>query len=334
MPAVARRLKRPTPRHRASNPRLPVYMALQPVSGTASRVTTRRKMDSFSPVWSGGLLPRLFTLTVCHTKCTAAVFLCYLELYPCEYLPVRKDGALRCPDFPLSSRTAAKPRCRLIRGKDTKIEFGNLKIWKCENKFSVCRRWSDVCIAGTAVLIFNHLRAPCTHPERGRGASQRRNSFQLSIDNDFSARSRTSSPSRGGGFGLPVPTDTRRYLLIPSLDYRRLCTSRGFGLPTSFGSRFFLIVNFQLSIVNSSGRPCPPRGRPAGCFATTEREISFLYRPLLVHSNLVSIFNFQFFEIVPCVGGHGGKAVGAFRHGADGFCERFAYPIDARGEVG
>ncbi len=54
-----------------------------------------------------------------------------------------------------------------------------------------------------------------------------------------------------GGFGLPVPSGTRRYLLIPTLDYRRLCTSRGFGLPTSFESLFF-IVNYQLSIVSPS----------------------------------------------------------------------------------
>ena len=51
--AVTRNLQRPTPRHRASNPHLSVYMALQPVRRTAGEHCCLR----------GGLLPRLFTLT-------------------------------------------------------------------------------------------------------------------------------------------------------------------------------------------------------------------------------------------------------------------------------
>ena len=80
-------------------------MVLQPVSGTPARVTTH----------SGGLLPRLFTLTATGTRPSAAVILCYLELCPPGHLPVRKHGALCCPDFPL-------PRIRIptrpVRGSD------------------------------------------------------------------------------------------------------------------------------------------------------------------------------------------------------------------------
>ena len=51
--AVTCNLQRPTPRHRASNPHLSVYLALQPVRRTAGAYHYLR----------GGLLPRLFTLT-------------------------------------------------------------------------------------------------------------------------------------------------------------------------------------------------------------------------------------------------------------------------------
>ena len=44
----------------------------------------------------GGLLPRLFTLTV---LADGGRFLLRLP-FPRENLPVRKRGALRCPDFP------------------------------------------------------------------------------------------------------------------------------------------------------------------------------------------------------------------------------------------
>ncbi len=52
--AVTCGLKRPTPRHRTSNPWLSVYMVLQPVRRTAGAYCYLR----------GGLLPRLFTLTL------------------------------------------------------------------------------------------------------------------------------------------------------------------------------------------------------------------------------------------------------------------------------
>lgn len=64
---------------------MPVYLALQPMRCAAPYVTIR----------SGELLPRLFTLT----GLAGGYFLSHLL---CRYrqLPVRKHGALRCPDFP------------------------------------------------------------------------------------------------------------------------------------------------------------------------------------------------------------------------------------------
>ena len=66
---VTTRLQRPTPRHRASNPTYPIYMALQPIMRTAHCIAAT----------SGGLLPRLFTLT--PPSCDeGAVLLCYADL--------------------------------------------------------------------------------------------------------------------------------------------------------------------------------------------------------------------------------------------------------------
>ncbi len=66
--AVTRRLQQPTPRHRTSSPRLPVYTVLQPAGRTAGRHRCPR----------GGLLPRLFTLTGRETR--QAVVLCYAPI--------------------------------------------------------------------------------------------------------------------------------------------------------------------------------------------------------------------------------------------------------------
>ena len=79
--------QQPTPRHRTSNPYLSVYMVLQPVRRTAGTCRHAR----------GGLLPHLFTLT--GSRSLRRLF-SVTRLSPHEDLPVRKDGALCCPDFP------------------------------------------------------------------------------------------------------------------------------------------------------------------------------------------------------------------------------------------
>ncbi len=50
--AVTRRLKQPTPRHRTSNPSLPVYTVLQPVRRTAADITASAvgSYPAFSPL--------------------------------------------------------------------------------------------------------------------------------------------------------------------------------------------------------------------------------------------------------------------------------------------
>ena len=96
--AVTRNLQRPTPRHRASNPHLSVYTALQPVRRTAGAYRYLR----------GGLLPRLFTLTpavVAASRDAAAAamsgrFFSVTLLHPHGRQAVNLDGALRCSDFP------------------------------------------------------------------------------------------------------------------------------------------------------------------------------------------------------------------------------------------
>ena len=59
---------------------------------------------------SGELLPRLFTLTNLP-KAVRRLFSVTL-LCPREQLPVRKDGALCCPDFPpIRNRISGRPAC-------------------------------------------------------------------------------------------------------------------------------------------------------------------------------------------------------------------------------
>ena len=93
--AVTRNLQRPTPRHRASNPHLSVYMALQPVRRTAGAYRYLR----------GGLLPRLFTLTPAVSAMLlrpqlSGRFFSVTLLHPHGRQAVNLDGALRCSDFP------------------------------------------------------------------------------------------------------------------------------------------------------------------------------------------------------------------------------------------
>ena len=60
--------EQPTPRQWTSNPLLPVYLALQPIGCAAYRVATA----------SGGLLPRLFTLTARLQWRRVAVVFCHI----------------------------------------------------------------------------------------------------------------------------------------------------------------------------------------------------------------------------------------------------------------
>ena len=89
-PTVTRRLKRPTQKTRTSSPFGPggpasSYLVLQPIRFTPSGC--RHPMRE--------LLPHVFTLTSCE-----AVVFCGTCCCPCGHLPVRKYGALCCPDFP------------------------------------------------------------------------------------------------------------------------------------------------------------------------------------------------------------------------------------------
>ena len=97
-PTVTRRLKRPTQKTRTSSPFGPggpasSYLVLQPIRFTPSecRHPTRE------------LLPHVFTPTSRRRstlRLYKAVVFCGTCCCPCGHLPVRKYGALRCPDFP------------------------------------------------------------------------------------------------------------------------------------------------------------------------------------------------------------------------------------------
>ena len=129
---VARRLQQPTPRHRASNPRLSVYMVLQPAGRTAGRHRCPR----------GGLLPRLFTLTR-RPKPAGRSFSVTLP-YPHEYQVVSLRGALRCPDFPppVSRRRQSGPAAaKVVKNSQFRIHNSQLSvIQKFESEFKVCDR--------------------------------------------------------------------------------------------------------------------------------------------------------------------------------------------------
>ena len=66
---------------------MPVYLTLQPI----------RRAAGYIAIAPGGLLPHLFTLTTKRWRLFSVTL-----LHPREWLPVRKYGALRCPDFPLA----------------------------------------------------------------------------------------------------------------------------------------------------------------------------------------------------------------------------------------
>ena len=88
--------------------KLPVYLALQPIRRTARDIA----------VASGGLLPRLFTLTVSRKRrrLFSVTLLC-----PFRQLSVKKYGALCCPDFPHAAqcRRATDRPARFLGGKGT-----------------------------------------------------------------------------------------------------------------------------------------------------------------------------------------------------------------------
>ena len=89
-PAVACRLKRPTLRRRTSSPLAPegalsLYLDLQPIRFTPAECRHPPRE----------LLPRVFTLTL-----SGGIFFCGTVCCPCGHLPVKKYGALCCPDFP------------------------------------------------------------------------------------------------------------------------------------------------------------------------------------------------------------------------------------------
>jgi hypothetical protein len=65
----------------------PEYMVFQPIRCTAPDVAIR----------TGKLLPHLFTLSL---RLSSGRLFSVTLLYPHGYLPVRKHGALCCPDFP------------------------------------------------------------------------------------------------------------------------------------------------------------------------------------------------------------------------------------------
>ncbi len=76
-------------------PSAPVYMVFQPIRCTAHNVA----------IMTGKLLPHLFTLFRTFAFATTGWLFSVTLLYPHGYLPVRKYGALCCPDFPLRLTT-------------------------------------------------------------------------------------------------------------------------------------------------------------------------------------------------------------------------------------
>src|SRR5690554_4804387 len=84
-----------------------VYMVLQPIRRTALLVTKQ----------TGELLPHLFTLTTHKAWRLFSVTL----LCSHEQLPVKKYGALRCPDFPPFTHNERRQTDLLSEYKDTQL---------------------------------------------------------------------------------------------------------------------------------------------------------------------------------------------------------------------
>ena len=113
-----------------------MYMALQPMRHTATDVTTN----------TGGLLPHLFTLTLPWAGRLFSVIL----LYPRGYLPIRKHGALCCPDFPPPA-TAGSDRAACFVAKVVRI-FERLKVSKNNAK---------IFLKGKEIIMVNILKLKC-----------------------------------------------------------------------------------------------------------------------------------------------------------------------------
>ena len=88
--------------------RASVYMVLQPIRRTALFVAKQ----------TGELLPHLFTLI--SAKRQRRLFSVTL-LCPHEQLPVKKYGALCCPDFPPFTRNERRQTDLLSEYKDTQL---------------------------------------------------------------------------------------------------------------------------------------------------------------------------------------------------------------------
>ena len=80
----------------------PPAMGEQPLNAGILGLATQRRAARDITAAPGGLLPHLFTLTL---QAGGRLFSVTL-LYRCRQLPVRKFGALCCPDFPHIASTA------------------------------------------------------------------------------------------------------------------------------------------------------------------------------------------------------------------------------------
>lgn len=78
----------------------PVYMTLQPIRRTAYYIT----------IVPGELLPHLFTLTFLKRRLFSVTL-----LYPHGQLPVKKYGALCCPDFPPALQRATDQQTAILQ---------------------------------------------------------------------------------------------------------------------------------------------------------------------------------------------------------------------------
>ena len=95
---------------------MPVYLSLQPIRHAARDIT----------IASGGLLPHLFTLTPVWRRLFSVTL-----LYRYRQLPVKKYGALCCPDFPHTPHAwvSDEMSALLLRCKDSYFRVKNKRLW-------------------------------------------------------------------------------------------------------------------------------------------------------------------------------------------------------------
>ena len=162
-------------------------MALQPVRRTAEEYRYLR----------GGLLPRLFTLTL------AGGYSLLRLLRPHGRLPVRKRGALCCPDFPLlSMRRAATepPRHAVAKVILFRLLFRISVLWLVVSSVHAAvrgkrhlpeRRFGAGCGGrGGVIGVFPFVFVSCLFPE---------GQYLLRQDSGRGALSLRRSRRRGGG---------------------------------------------------------------------------------------------------------------------------------------